>query len=250
MDKTLLKMLENTNLDQKESMVFVALLNLGAATVSQIAETTGLSRASLYYTLEKLIQQNYVSEAAGTKIKKYIAADPVIFSNELSKAATEFKEMLPYLQSMRSRSKKPVVSYFNSEAGVMSVWSQIRRPKEAFYATSISKIAKHFPTELERWKQIYRNSAKKYSSYHLLSDSKIDREFGSILSLTDQNVQYLNRTEFAMDMVLFDNKIIFVNFEDEISATLIESESLYRSLKELYLLAYNNASVRTKSSDK
>lgn len=242
LDPIILKMLKNTNLGQKESLVYLAVLNLGSATVSDISRLTGLKRPNTYNVLEDLLARKYLAETTGSKVKRFVATDPSSLANQLETTARDFKEMLPYLQNIHRKTGKPIVTYYTGADGARMVFEQIKRPKEAYYSTSISKASICIPDEVERWRRAYQAGKARPGGYHLLSDTKIDRDYGRILKKVGQKVRYMSgEPELTMDFVLFDGKVVLTVFDEEISLTLIESTNLFESLKIIYKLAWKSA---------
>ena len=245
MDELLLNLLSKTRMGENESKVYLAVLRLGQATASQVAALTGIKRPTVYNVLEDLVADKYVTMTTNSKINRYVATDPKSLSNELESAARDFREMLPYLQSIHHKAGKPIVSYYTGAEGAKIVFEQIKRPKEAYYSTSIHKLNKYIPQEIERWKSAYRKNLARRGGYHLLTNTQDDREYGKILSKAGQEVRFLKADiELEMDFILYDGKVVIAVFDNEISVTLIESMALYQSLKTIYLMAWESAKKR------
>lgn len=242
MDELILNLLSKTRMGENESKVYLAVLRLGQATASQVSAMTGIKRPTVYNILEDLMADKYVTMLTNSKINRYVATDPKSLSNELDSAARNFKEMLPFLQSIHHKAGKPIVSYYTGAEGAKIVFEQIKRPKEAYYATSVRKISKYIPQEVERWKTAYRKNLARRGGHHLLTDTAEDREYGKVLLKAGQEVHFLKSgVKLEMDLILYDGKVVIAAFDHEISVTLIESAALYHSLKTIYMMAWSSA---------
>ncbi len=242
LDPISLQLLQKTSLTDKQARVYLATLQLGKGSVSQIAEAAELKRPLTYVLLDELQTQGYIHEVPGSKKKVYTAIDPNALASQLEQTAADFKGMLPYLRSMQRKAGKPHVTYYSGIEGARKALQQIRRPKEVRYATCISQVMKHVPEEVERWKKIYLQGKARPGGRHLLTDTAEDRAFGQIISQADQIVRYLSPEKaLDMDLALCDNTVYLTAFDRDIHVTVIESESLYRSLCALYDLAWEAA---------
>ena len=96
MDSGMVRLFEDSGLSEKESRVYLALLELGQASVSRVADAAKLKRSITYVTLESLNEKGYASIVGGKKIAIYAAGDPTMLSARLSTTARHFAEVLPY----------------------------------------------------------------------------------------------------------------------------------------------------------
>lgn len=239
LDDISLKLLRKTKLNDKEAAVYLAVLQLGKASATEIAQLAGLKRSITYVVLDNLIARHYVSLAPGYSKKVYMATDPNAIASELDTTARDFREMLPYLRSMQRRAGKPHVTYYSGIEGARRAFLQIRRPKEARYAISIHKAAKHIPEEVERWKKAYLDGKARPGGRHLLTDTVEDHQYGQTISQAKQVVRYTRKKqEIEMDMALIDGTVFLTDFEREIQVTVIESKAIYNSLCALFDMAF------------
>ena len=111
MDKE--KLLKEVGLNEKESKVYLAILELGSSTIKPIAVRAGIKRTSIYYFIDHLVELGLVEQ---TKIRgrmHYKALSPsriVSLQKERLKIA---KNVLPEFMSIFNASlHKPKISYF------------------------------------------------------------------------------------------------------------------------------------------
>jgi sugar-specific transcriptional regulator TrmB len=111
MDQELLKLMESTGFTEKESRVYLALLELGPCDVTAIANRAELKRSIIYVIIEGLVKRGYVSELPNTKINTYQAGDPTIILNQLKVTAKNFSQMLPILHTLGSQERPSPKSF-------------------------------------------------------------------------------------------------------------------------------------------
>ncbi len=241
-DDVSLELLKQTKLTPKQASIYLAVLQLGQAGVSQIAALAGLKRPSTYIALAELGALGYVTKVPSVKKQTYTAIDPNALASELDRTAAEFREMLPYLRAVQRRAGKPYITYFTGVEGARRAFAQIRRPKEARYAVSIRQATQFIPGEVARWKKIYLQGKTRPGGRHLLTNTTEDRAYGRALIEGRQIVRYLKENFILdMDLALVDNSVYLTSFDDAVHVTVIESPPLYRSLCHLYDLAWNAA---------
>ena len=134
------------------------------------------------------------------------------------------------------------MTYYNGQEGARKAYAHIHRPKQVRYATSIYKVSRQVPDEVERWKKLYLKGKARPGGHHLLTNTEEDHAYGQVISQADQVVRYLNEGQLLdMDLALFDNTVVLTAFDTDIHVTVIESESLCKSLITLYDLAWQSA---------
>lgn len=242
LDNISLQLLKRSGLQEKQAQVYLGVLQLGKGSAAEIAEAAGLKRSITYVILDELMGQGYVSLVPGYTKQTYTASDPNTIASELDQTARDFREMLPYLRSIQRKAGKPHVTYYSGIEGARRAFSQIRRPKEARYALSISKAIKRVPEEVGRWQKTYLSGKARPGGRHLLTNTAEDRSYGKTIGEANQIVRYLDKgQELDIDLALVDNVTYLTAFDEEIHVTVIESDALYRSLCALYDLAWQTA---------
>lgn len=242
LDKVSLNLLTKAGLNDKQARVYLALLKLGQAGVTQIAEAALLKRSITYVVLDELISHGYVSPAASSAKKRtYAATDPNALASQLEQTAHEFKDMLPYLRAMQRQAGKPHVAYYSGLEGLQKAFSQIRRPKEARYALSVHQATPFIAQEIQRWSKLYLEGKSRPGGRHLLTDTEEDRIYGRALTQGGQVVRYLAKgQDLGMDLALVDGTVFLTTFDHDIHVTVIESETLSHSLALIYDLAWHS----------
>lgn len=135
-------------LSQKESHVYVGLLELGSATVQQIAQKSGVNRATTYLILDGLKDKGLVSIYEKEKRTFYSAENPNTLVNllksqelELKQKREELSDILPDLLGVFNLAQdKPVVRYYEGASGMESM-------RQEFYRTDERMVRMLFPYE-------------------------------------------------------------------------------------------------------
>src|SRR5258708_129170 len=78
----LIKQLIEFGLGEKEARVYLALIELEVAAVSEIGETGNINRSSTYVVLDSLKKKGMVSTTGDKKVQRYFAISPDILLRE------------------------------------------------------------------------------------------------------------------------------------------------------------------------
>jgi len=121
--------LEKFGLSQKEAKTYLACLDLGNSTASEISSKSRLPRTLVYDLLERLINLGLVSYAIKNNVKYFRAANPDQLIKILNEKETAVIEMLPMLQSAYEHKspKKPKVEIYEGKEGLKAAMSDVLR---------------------------------------------------------------------------------------------------------------------------
>jgi len=116
MNEDLLRKLEDLGLQGNEAKIYLSLLEIGEATVTQICKNAGLNRTTGYDILERLCLYGVINKGVGGKKRLYIAESPAhleqFLENKKRRAerrVQEFKNILPELKAVYKTELKPVI---------------------------------------------------------------------------------------------------------------------------------------------
>ena len=115
-------------MSQKEAEVYLALLELGSAKVSDVSKPSSINRSSAYVVLETLKKRGLVGISNDKNIKRYIAASPEVLLHTASTSVqkqenikTDIESALPELKALsRNTKSRPVVQVFEGKEGLIN----------------------------------------------------------------------------------------------------------------------------------
>ncbi|MBI5732583.1 hypothetical protein HY967_01315 [Candidatus Jorgensenbacteria bacterium] len=126
MDSRLLRVLVNIGLGSKQARTYLALLELGEATVQEVASRSGLKRTTLYPIFEELEEHGIVTKTKSAKHTRFLAADPEDVLKTLKGRLDAFASSLEIFKAVtKKRTPKPRVAYFNGADGFRKIWKTI-----------------------------------------------------------------------------------------------------------------------------
>ena len=130
MDITILKKL---GLSDKETTVYLKLLEYGAISVRSLAEVSGLNRGTTYDILKKLQETGLASFYHQEAKQRFVAEEPGKLlklvkdkEDELTEAKRKLAELIPELKSLQDTGgDKPVIKLYEGRAGVRFILEDV-----------------------------------------------------------------------------------------------------------------------------
>ncbi|MBI5222683.1 MAG: helix-turn-helix domain-containing protein [Candidatus Magasanikbacteria bacterium] len=237
------KILKSLGLSDKETMVYLALLNLGTSNATALAEKTSINRVTAYPVLEQLLKRGLVSRFKKKGKLCYNAEDPRRLQEMEEKKYRQIEILIPQLMAQyHTGGVKPEVRFYEGHEGLNTLFFDSihnNKTKEIFFlypAWDIIDIfgkpeVEHYVAERVksgiRVKAIRQHekevSFKEYP--HLASDENILRE-----------VRFAPEGgEFSVINAIYDDRIAFIASKKENFGLLIQSPSLVRVMRMYFL---------------
>ena len=121
--------LTEAGLTKKEAEVYLALIELGSASASQIIQKTGLHRAVVYDLLQRLIEKGLVGHAIKGRKKFFEATNPERLLDILKEKENKIKTILPQLFELSQFKDHLEVKIYKGKEGIKTVFEDILRSK-------------------------------------------------------------------------------------------------------------------------
>lgn len=118
--------LKALGLEENEIKVYLALLDYGEASATQLSERTGLGRVHMYQITDKLIHRGIISSILKEGVKYFLAVDPSHFLKDLQQKEEDLKAILPELKERQKRvSFDTKVEVLRGKEGINTVLKMI-----------------------------------------------------------------------------------------------------------------------------
>lgn len=235
---------------QKESQVYIILLELGASIASTISRKSELNRTSVYTILDDLKKRWMVSEIIQNEIKYYSATNPESILNNLENKFNSFKEFLPDLLSLDSKYwNKAKIKYYEWLIWIKTAYFEVlnegynmSEPFLSIYGKNDwidEKVEKFFTEEFVKERKKCPTKSLVITTKKSMEEDYFDLDTNNPLyeKIFIQN----NRIDFADDIMVYGwNKVVIFMFsKNELSALIIESQSLFNTFKSLFYIIWD-----------
>jgi sugar-specific transcriptional regulator TrmB len=236
------EVLNKIGLNEKEASVYLALLELGTASVQSIAQKATLKRPTTYLILDELQAKELVSVMPQSKKALFTAESPEHLINELSKRQELLKRFLPDLLALHNAKKeKPKVQLFYGKEGIGKVYDILFESPEVWFFATISDAFSIFP---EMPKELMAKvRARKIKVREILTQTEQDIKYAKTIPVDEQyQIRVIPASmRFMTDNAIFGDHVVFFSYHPQIFAVMITSREVSQSLKTLYELAWQSA---------
>jgi len=230
--------LEEIGLTQNESNVYLALVELGSSSATQIIQKTGLHRAVVYDLLERLIEKGLVGHIIQGRKKFFEATNPKRLLEILKEKEEKLETILPKLLELSKFKSKLDVKIYKGKEGIKTVFEDIIRNKPTLWVSlgSGGETYKVLPYFLDQFHK--RRIKNKIKLKVLLINNATARKRGKMLSeMKITETRYLPK-DFKTPTVIniYDNKVtLYCITEENIPfILLIENRELSKSFREYF----------------
>src|SRR4030042_577345 len=231
--------LEEIGLTGKKADVYLAILQLGKATVVQIAKKAQIKRPTTYDILEDLIAKNLISQSFAGKKRYFVAEPPDALKSLLKKQEEKVDQLMPELTSLFNITPhKPKIRYFEGKEGIIQVFEELlnNHEKKQFYFGSIKAMTDVVGHEyLDEW--VKRRIKAKIKSYAIRLRAKELPMAGwgtSKKQIRELKFFPLEIKEDITNIIIFDYKVAIYSGLAEGYGVIIESQELATTLKYIW----------------
>lgn len=148
--------LRRIGLNEKETVIYLTLLELGPSPVRSIAVKSGINRGTAYEILKSLISRGLVSYFEKTRHQYFAAESPdkllalvELRSRELEKTRRDLAELMPLLEAQRgTNAARPRVRFFEGTRGVRTILEDVleimrAQPEKLYRVYSFADVREH-----------------------------------------------------------------------------------------------------------
>jgi len=230
-------LLQSLNLTVAQSAVYLAALELGQASMQDLARKSGVKRTTIYKFIGELKDRGLIIETK-RKTRSLYAAVPPEQLVEIEKARlAELNNLLPQLNAIHNAAlHKPRVLFYEGVEVVREMYKDSLRERQPIVAWSDflgTKTAMGEMLELEGYpaERARRNIELKW----IIPDSSEAREFTKRDFGLLRETKFLPEAKFKMDINIYGNKVALVNARPEHPfAVLIEDKDVADTLREAW----------------
>jgi len=129
------KILRELGFSKNEAKVYLAVLRLGVANITEIARESSIIRTALYIYVDKLLKQDLLQKTFKGKRIYYIPQNPKKILTILEKRKRKAKEILPLLVDLHNTSsKKPTVKFYEGKEGMRSIYREMTKTPKRLWS--------------------------------------------------------------------------------------------------------------------
>ncbi|MBI2474552.1 MAG: hypothetical protein HYV68_02520 [Candidatus Taylorbacteria bacterium] len=240
--------LRNLGFGDKEATVYMAILELGRGTVSQISRKAGINRTTGYEILDSLLNKGVVN-LSGKEPKSEYAVEPPEslvrhFKKEAGKATERINKaenLVPVLLRVYAKQNRPKIKFYEGTDGLKHVYEDTLTSSEAIraYAT-VDDMHKALPNYFPEY---YKRRADKNISIRAIvpeTDVGLERKTHDAEEKREIAFVPADKYYFSPEINIYDNKVMIASWREKLGI-IIESEEIADAMKKIYELAWTRA---------
>jgi HTH-type transcriptional regulator, sugar sensing transcriptional regulator len=233
---------------EKEIEVYLALLELGKGTVTQIARKAGINRPTAYHVLASLELKKLVRTSGKEPKQEYTAESPENIEKILEEKITEYtsalaqaKEIIPELVSLHNKDNRPKIKFYEGKDGLQKVYEDTLNSSETILAyASVEDIG---PTLPNYFPDYYKRRAKKGIHIRAIFPESADARERASLDKEEKRESVIIPSEkygFHPEINIYDDKVMIASWREKLGI-IIESTEIADAMKKIHDLAWAEA---------
>lgn len=241
--------LTNLGFADKEARVYVAALELGPATATQIARKAKINRTTVYDVLEDLATAGLVNLLGETKIQRYAAESPkkviAYLENKIKKAQDNLQQahaLIPQLLSVYNTKAKPRVRYYEGTEGVREAFEDTLTSSETIRVYAVGEDMFNALSE-EYFRDYFKRRVKAGIATRVIAPDTQESRAVVKNDTAEMRASILvpaDRFYFSTETNIYDNKIMIASWREKF-AVIIESAKIADGYKKTFELAWEGA---------
>lgn len=220
--------LRELGLDENESKVYLACLQLGNAKVHEISKTAQIQRTTTYGILKSLAEKGMVSSLQKEGINYYHAARPKELMRMMDEKREKIQQILPQLERLQKTTPHiPSVEFFQGIKGLKTVVYNVLQSGEDIKYIGVLKEWIEFSSILTA---IYYRLKKenKVKVKALIPNTTAQRKAILEEYVGNTDFKFVDNFDVQGACFIYDGKVAFVSVEGIVRGHIIKDESFYK----------------------
>ena len=231
-------------LSEMESAVYRAALEMGEATMQDLARKSGVKRTSIYNFIEKLKAEGFISMTRRKKHTLYSAIHPRHVLEIQKQRLGQLEQILPELTAIYNKSAtKPRVTFYEGIEGIKEVYADTLREQRPIIAWS------DFDYLLSTLGEEYCEQYPSERARRHIPFRAITRDSGASRKIASMNEKYLRKTKFIKsndlktEINIYGDKVAMMSLRSNPPyAILIENHDIAETLRVAWEELWNKLS--------
>lgn len=235
------EVLSQLGLDGKKADVYLAALELGGASVIDIAKKANIKRTTAYDVLVDLQKAGFVSQTAQGKKRLFVGEDPEKIKTDFQRKEAAFAEILPMIKSIYNvKGVKPKIRFYEGIEGLKECYLDTLK----YHGEILALGSEHAARVLGDWLISYVNERVRKKIYlkAIVANSELvqkeflskDREQMRLSKIIDPK-----KYPFSIEINIYGHQKVFLMSPNEQIGLIIEGQEIHKTMKSMFELIWN-----------
>ncbi len=232
--------LSSLGITKKETQLYLALLELGEATATDIAKRAKIKRTTAYNILPSLIERGFIQTTQKRGIKYFFIEDVKSILSREEERVNKIKSILPKLQALHNIfPQKPIVTIHEGLEGFKYIYNDFLKTtipgdfvrvyagiKELFELVSKDLLVEFMHKRIKSKIQtrIITN----------LKEFSPDIDLNSKSALRETKFFTGNNVNFHGETIIYNGKVAFISYKEDYLGVIVESQQIYQMHKAVF----------------
>lgn len=231
--------LRDMGLEDKESAIYMAALELGTASAAAIAKKAGIQRTHFYDLSEKLLARGFLQKITAGKRNTFSAVDPSLLVEMEEERLKKLKEVLPEFKALyNTTGQKPRIMYFEGANGVDQINEDTLRYKGEMIGFTTPRFVMSHTRSTGATFIKKRVAIGKHSRV-------IGEDSPEVRDLQKRDKQELRETRIlapsvfssAVEIILYGNRLAIVDYKHQ-WGFIIEGAEIVQAMKMIFEIVW------------
>lgn len=228
--------LRDLGLEEKETKIYLALLELGEATVLAVSKKADIKRPTAYIVLRALEEKGFVSRIFKGKKLFFTTQHPRKLITEAELRLKEVQEAVPQLESLFHREEgKPRIMLYESKDKLDQAYDEAFLAKgEVLFIDTHQLSYEIFTRTFKKFE--YVTLSPEFRIREILDDSEASRKFAERVRGSYYGVRFIQKEllPFEADIGIYGNRVLISSVKKEYFTVSIESEEIARAFRTIF----------------
>lgn len=228
--------LQSLGLSDKEAKLYLAGLQLGPASIQQLAQDSGVKRSTIYELITSLIDQGLFIISQKGKRKVYTAQEPDNLLLYLKQKEKIIEKIMPDLEALKNSSAtKPAIRVYEGLDGLKQIYEDmIKKPSDILaMAAPKEKISTMLLDYLiNEWEPRRISSGIKMRRINVNNTDDDDKSYQLSDRVSElETIRYLpvERYPFSVGIYVYRQKVAFVAYDNQEMVGIVVRSAAIRS---------------------
>jgi len=239
--KNILPTLFEAGIDEKQAKVYLACLELGQATIQELAKKSGIKRTSIYNFLDEMKAKGLVSDIRRGRKVILIPENPNNLKLKAEQVAKSLTEVVPELMSIFNLpGNKPKISYYEGVEGLKKIYESTLVPKQTLYGFIHPEKMFEAMGEEYMWNYAKRRVELGIDYYVIMKRDKWTKILTAKNKEHIRTTKIVNDVSFDTEVDIYGDKVGIYSFKPPYVGLIIEDKAITQTMMSIWKLLWSN----------
>ncbi len=251
MDK-IVDYLKQLDLSDVEAKLYLTLLQTGATSVRDLAQTIEIKRTTAYFYIDQLIDKGLIMKLVKGSKKLVAANEPenlktlveakIVSAKAVQQDFPDIIKMLTNIVPEENNTKNAEISFYKGIINARKIYEEALQASEVRAYVRLKDEETLFPDNLPIFEDAFRKN-EKLRVWEIIYDSdSTTKDAERVESITDRYLYKFTPKHLKLsseDILIYDGKVAIINYRGGKTSVVLHSSDFYNNFKELFDFMWN-----------